>query len=221
MSKDPHQVIRTLQAHQAVLQAELQEINTDIHLMGQLNNRYHANGVPFDTNLYHLDALRQEKEVILHELSHQINNLYGSLQQSMQLADAVAHTNNHSSSHVHQSLLSNNHNSLQHHQHTSGHFHTNPHHQSVVSVQRSHNGGSFINHSNNHNINHSHHGGGHSHSYCPYGSSIHNSIHNANRSASMMHPPAPGGVTQLNGPGGMAVTTNSSILVHSPRRVFN
>jgi hypothetical protein len=220
MSKNPNQVIRTLQAHQSVLQAELQEINTDIQLMGQLNNRYHANGVPFDTNLYHLDALRQEKEVILHELSHQISGLYASLQQSMQLTDAVAHTSSahhHNGAPHHQSFINHINLSGHHHPHGSVMMRNSGiqyHHSSVGGVNHHHINTSAMNHS--HSVAH-----GHNHSYCPYGSGAHNSVINANRSAHLMQAPAPGGVTQLNGPGGMAVTTNSSILVHSPRRVFN
>ena len=199
MSKDPSQVIRTLQGHEAVLQAELEEINQDIHILGQLNNRYHANGVPFDSNLHHLEALRQEKTVILHELSHQIAKLHNSVQQSIQLASAVAASNQHVSSYSApaQSVV---------------YAHGPPQYSVHGSPYHGHHQGPVNSFAHSHISHHS--------SYCPHGHHI-NALRNASTSACQHVLPSPGGVIQLNGPGGMAVTTNSSILVHSPRRVFN
>lgn len=86
------QIVATLQGHELVLQSELNEINNDIVLLQQMNNRYSVQcGISsFQLALSHLVNLRAEKERLLVQVTSQLRVMQDHVASSTALVSQLS-----------------------------------------------------------------------------------------------------------------------------------
>ena len=232
----PQAVVNNLQGHQVVLQQELAEINADIATLQGMHARYSSqNGIYFDSAVHNLIALRCEKEALFNNISGQVAALSDTIQQSTMLAQNLSRLtsggpgaaaggfgfgaaaaggfggagvnttfNNPNASTMHSNVSAfggGGGSRMAGGVGSSSFVHQYPHHSTVG-------GGGGVNASCAHCPVH---GGGGGASASFHG---HSGVGVGGVSI------VPSGAVNINTPGGLVVTTNSSILANSPRRIY-
>jgi hypothetical protein len=82
-------ILQTLQAHQLVLQRELVEISADLEELQTMSSRYFQSQISFQHALEQLSRLRNDKEIQLGQVTKQIENMEASLQASALLVNEL------------------------------------------------------------------------------------------------------------------------------------
>ena len=201
---DMSTIIANLQGHQVVLTREIEEVSSDLTILQQMGSRYQSQtSVSLDTALHHLLLLKAEKEQLLFQVHAQLSSMQSAFTTSSKLVTELS-----SGGAGTPQLLQKQHPILSsvhpaHHPTTNG-LGTGNYHNSanypVSSPQR------------------------------PFHTTTTAAVPLQYRSgverggfgnySHIVHPilQASPDVVHLTGPGGLLVTTNSTILTHSPSR---